>query len=848
MKQRLKRRLAGLVITGMIGCLAFTQSATIVQSTEIEAPEQQIEANDDSAVSSAGALEEMQVMAENEHLALYVHPETTQVAVQHKESGAVWHSNPPDRDTDALATGYNKAKLNVQFELTYYDDAGNAMRYDNYTHSVLNGQFEMEQAEDGVTIVYTLGDVAGDLDAIPKFISAERFQTVILDRLSSEADKREVGLRFRFDEEQQHYERRDSALRGVGLTKLLGLFEEIGYDEAERAVDKEAYGEAADGPLGVRVPLTYRLEGEELAVSIAAAGMEYPEAMNIQGISVLPFFGASGQGDEGYIVVPDGSGSLIQFNNGRTYATPYRTPLYGADAAISQLINRQQVAPARLPIFGMSYGERGFLAIIEQGDAVATVEADVSGRLNSYNNVYPTFTILGHEEVTLSNGWRSSTIKRFQSQPYQGEIAVRYQFLGEGGSTYSDMAASYREYLVRTTGMSPLEGNAGVPFYVELIGGIPKQKFFLGIPYQAYEPLTTFDQAADILSRMQEGGIGNIMLRYTGWFNNGIHHHLPSSIKVDKKLGGNKGLRELQNYAEAGGITLFPDASFQEAAPRARGFSKSSQSARFITGKVAARYPYNTATYAQDLDAEPGYVVSPQALPAIVDGFIDDYRRMGLSGLSLRDLGSELHADYNRERVIDRQAAKEIVREQLTKIGETAPELLIEGGNAYAAPYARHIVDAPMTDSGFNITDESIPLFQLVYHGYKSYAGTPWNLAANQDARANFLKALETGAGLHYTWFHAEASAIKMTGFDHLYSADYRSWLGEAAEQYRELTQVIGDVADEVIADHTKLAEGVYQTTYAQGKTIIVNYNDTAIEVDDVRIEAMDYWMGGGGS
>ncbi|WP_020620510.1 DUF5696 domain-containing protein [Paenibacillus daejeonensis] len=848
MKQRLKRRLAGLVLTGLVGCLAFTQSATIVQSTEIEAPEQQIEANDDSAVSSAEALEEMQVMAENEHLVLYLHPETTQVAVRHKESEAVWHSNPPDRDTDALATGYNKAKLNVQFELTYYDDAGNAMRYDNYTHSVLNGQFEIEQAEDGATIVYTLGDVVGDLDAIPKFISAERFQTIILDRLSSEADQREVGLRFRFDEEQQHYERRDSALRGVGLTKLLGLFEEIGYDEAERAVDKEAYGEAADGPLGVRVPLTYSLEGEELAVSIAAAGMEYPETMNIQAISVLPFFGASGQRDEGYIVVPDGSGSLIRFNNGRTYAAPYRTPLYGADAAMSQIINRQQTVPARLPIFGMSYGDRGFLAIIEQGDAVATVEADVSGRLNAYNNVYPTFTILGHEEVTLSNGWRSSTIKRFQSEPYRGEIAVRYQFLGEEGSTYADMAASYREYLVRTTGMAPLEGSTGVPFYVELIGGIPKQKFFLGIPYHAYEPLTTFDQAADILNRMQEEGIGNIMLRYTGWFNNGIRHNLPSSVKVDKKLGGSRGLRELQSYAEAGGITLFPDASFQEAAPRARGFSRSSQAARFITGKVAARYPYNTATYAQDLDAEPGYVVSPQALPAIVDGFIDDYRRMGLSGLSLRDLGSELNADYNRERVIDREAAKGIVQEQLTKLGETAPDLLIEGGNAYAAPYARHIVDAPMTDSGFNITDESVPLFQLVYHGYKSYAGMPWNLADNQDARANFLKALETGAGLHYTWFHAEASAIKMTGFDHLYSADYRSWLDEAAEQYRELTQVIGDVADEVIDDHAKLAEGVYQTTYAQGKMIIVNYNDAAIEIDGVRIEAMDYWMGGGGS
>jgi len=894
-RQRLKIRLACLLLAGAVGSLTLGQSATLVQPTEAaaaqspdaptaasEQPERESAADVEAGESQEGergqdqglvqeqeraagqtaltgevdasaadgsatdGLEGMEAMADNGELTIYVHPETTQVAVLHKGSGAIWHTNPPDREADAIATGYNKAKLNVQFELTYYDEAGNALRYDNYTHSVLDGQFEIEPAEDGVTVVYMIGEVAGDLDAIPKYISVERFQRAILDRLSSDADKREVSLRFRLDEEQQRYERRDSALRGVGLSKLLGLFEEIGYDEAERAIDKEAYGESAEGPQGVRVPLSYRLEDDELLVSISGEGLQYPDGMHIQSISLLPFFGASGQEDEGYMVVPDGSGSLIRFNNGRTYAAPYRTPLYGGDGAISQLVSRQQAMEARLPVFGMSYGDRGFLGIIESGDAVAAVEADVSGRLNAYNNVYPTFTIYNYEEITLSNGWRSSTIKRFQQEPFQGDIAVRYQFLEEERNGYPDMAASYRDYLVRTTDMVPLEDTAGVPFYVELIGGIPKQKFFLGIPYQAYEPLTTFEQAAAILGQMQGVGIDNIKLRYTGWFNNGIHHNMPSSIKVDRKLGGSKGLRELQAVAEAAEATLYPDASFQEASPRARGFSRSSQASRFISNKVAAVYPYAAATFGQNLDADPGYIVSPKALPLIVDGFIADYRRTGLTGLSLRDLGSELNADYNRAGVIDREAAKGIVREQLAKLGEAAEELLIEGGNAYAAPYARHIVDAPMTSSGFNLTDESIPLFQLVYHGYVSYAGTPWNLADNQDARLNFLQALETGAGLHYTWFYAEASAIKLTGFDHYYSADYRSWLEEASQQYRELHEAIGDVAAQTIIDHRRLAEGVYQTTYDGGKTIIVNYNDTATQVDGVRIDAMDYAIGGG--
>ena len=32
-----------------------------------------------------------------------------------------------------------------------------------------------------------------------------------------------------------------------------------------------------------------------------------------------------------------------------------------------------------MPVFGMSYGDKGYLAVIDKGDAVASVEADVSG-------------------------------------------------------------------------------------------------------------------------------------------------------------------------------------------------------------------------------------------------------------------------------------------------------------------------------------------------------------------------------------------------------------------------------------------------------------------------------------
>lgn len=55
---------------------------------------------------------------------------------------------------------------------------------------------------------------------------------------------------------------------------------------------------------------------------------------------------------------------------------------------------------ARIPVFGMKNGDSAFLGRITGGDALAIVNADVSGKLNSYNYVYPEFCV---REIELLN-------------------------------------------------------------------------------------------------------------------------------------------------------------------------------------------------------------------------------------------------------------------------------------------------------------------------------------------------------------------------------------------------------------------------------------------------------------
>lgn len=59
---------------------------------------------DDSSQGVPG----MQLVAEDQGLALYYNEETTEIAVRDGKSGEIWYSNPKERDGDSLASAYEK--------------------------------------------------------------------------------------------------------------------------------------------------------------------------------------------------------------------------------------------------------------------------------------------------------------------------------------------------------------------------------------------------------------------------------------------------------------------------------------------------------------------------------------------------------------------------------------------------------------------------------------------------------------------------------------------------------------------------------------------------------------------
>ncbi|MFD2700513.1 DUF5696 domain-containing protein [Paenibacillus shunpengii] len=853
MKYAVAKRISGMLLIGSLllsGCQISPASQVRETATTVDQAEVPSLPPGEKLISSFSdaRLSGMLGIAQNNSLQLFIHEETAEIAVLHKQSGQIWRSNPADRDKDGIATGINKDLLSSQTRLSFFNSLGQSSSVNSYTDSVGHKQVSYEAIDNGVQVHYQFGSTERSIEDLPVKISKERFEQKLLSQLDS-AGQRTLKIGYTEDKEEGIYTRNDKALQGLQLSRALKAFETAGYTEEDLEQDHTEHGIELEqsGPRLFMLTMEYELDGEDLLVRIPSSGIHFPEEYPINTISVLDYFGAGGSNEEGSIFVPDGSGALIHFNNGKVQYPAYQQDIYGPDMTMKVREVSSNEAKARLPVFGLIREEGAFLGIIEEGDAVAVVNADISGKLNSYNNVYPSFYVVNKSDVTLQASDMVRTLPKFQAKPTASDFVVRYAFVGAEKASYSGLASLYRDYLLQTGGLpeskTSREQNS-LPFYLKLLGGMSTRQHILGIPYDSTEALTTFDEAQNILSALKEKKVSNIQVRYAGWFNDGLYHRMPDSINVDRAIGGKKGMREFSSFTRESGIGFYPDVAMLSVQSK-KGFRPSKEASRTLTQEPAVIYPMDPARQRRNLDRSPSYVLSPNLLDELTEEMLKDTAPLPMDGLSLRDLAEQLNSDMNPKKLLDRTQSLSVVTKALEQIKQQAGSVVADGGNGYALPYVTDLTDAPMTSSRFKLEDEEIPFYQLVLHGSISYTGTPYNLSTYTNARQYVLKLIEYGASPYFAWFNAPNHVVKETDYDHLYASNYEQWIDLAAQIYNEVNQANLPFAGRSMKSHESLAEGVFRTTYEGGGFAIVNYNDFPVDVENYTVKALSYVTGG---
>lgn len=638
--------------------------------------------------------------------------------------------------------------------------------------------------------------------------------------------------------------------------------EETGEDEAE-GTGAEGTGEDAEEGTGAEGTGEDTEEGTGAEdTGEDAAGETQAEEAGGDETASAPDIDTSVVADDeitGYMVVPNGSGSIIRFNNGRSSVAEYSQYIYGIDPLSADYSIVETTKDARLPVFGIQKEagkvqakDYGMFTVIEQGDSLGQVTAYVSNKLNSYNYAYSSFILRGYEKLSMfgSTG-NESDLPVLEANLYEVNIQLHYAFLDETYKGYSGMANYYREKLLAEGNLKTAEtDNDDIPFYMDVIGGVQSQKSFAGIQYDKTEPVTSFSQAGTMLDSLAEDGIGNVSMNYLGWCNGGYYHDVPDKITGLGVLGGKKDLSSLTDKIEGSGGRIYGDIAFQEVTYVSDRYKYNAETSRYYGGGFIASFgQVSPVTLRQT--AALGYretlydLLSPKFLPRYVSAFAKEIKDYNLTGVSLRDLGSELHSDKKRTEFIDREAAKNIVEAQLAILDGTGKNLLMNNANAYALKYTDEIINIPVSANDYFIVDEEIPFYQMVIHGSINYGGDEINLSDSTDEKETALRLIEYGASPHFILSYSSSNELKYTGLNRMYSTMYTDWEENAADIYASVNEALRNVAGSAMLSHEIIQTDVKKVTYENGVIFYINKSGEDVTVDGISVPAGSYVMGG---
>jgi len=817
--------------------------------------------DDSQTVTQNPVPEGMVVVVENDYLELYIDAETSSVAVKDKDTGIVWHTNPEGRNEDPLASGHARNLLNSQIAISYHTLAGQLLHMNSYFDSVRHGQFEITEISNGIRVTYRIGHEER-IFVVPRAISVERMEEKILNNLDEDRHRTllrnyrltvldeisDEARRIQLLEQHPSLEEYDLYLLAENIAPFMKenleeLIIEAGYTIYDMNEDHVLHNVPAVEPRRdiFTIPLEYVLDGRNLVVRIPTEEIIYHEDYPLHSIRLLEFFGAAGTEQEGYIFVPDASGALINLNNNKQHFQPFSTQVYGRDHSIPLDELTEMTEQAYLPVYGLAKENRAFFTIIEKGEALATIRADVSGRMNSFNSVFSEFTTIPTDVLDVGALSGLNVIHAHQPRIFIGDIQQRFSFLHGEDATYVGMAHLYQEYLVNRYNLERVVAREDIPMFVNVIGAVNIRRPFLGVPVNRITSLTTYDQAIKMLQRFKAEGINNLNLRFTGWFNGGVRHTLPMRFNHIGAIGGRDGFQRLLNFTTENDIPFFPDVglTFVYADRLFDGFNPRNHASRLLSRPIARLRGFNIATLDDDGDMPVKHVLSPAIMPKVIDSVINGFNDLNIKAISLRDVGLFVNADFRENALIDRQQASDVLSNEVKRLKDAGLNILLSGGNANVLPFADALIDIPMHSNQYDIVDHSIPFFQIVLSGFIDFAGAPMDSIGNSNVE--LLRAIETGAGLHYRFIYNDNAVLKRTDYDNLLGVNFGDWFDMAVENFNFVNEVTGNIQGERIIGHDIIEHGVHKTTFENGMQIIVNYTRYSVIFDGKTIKGEDF-------
>ena len=676
------------------------------------------------------------------------------------------------------------------------------------------------------------------------------------------------------------------------------LIKKLFYTEEDLAKDQEAFGvEVVDDRPSFKACVKYTLTEDGFnatiinnslkeAVDPTSKKVKYP----IYKIEVLPYFSAISsnyaeikevnknglptkyetltnkfQESNGYIVVPDGSGGIVNLNNGKL---SYSKRVYTTDLAFVQQVKQTYSEEVLLPMYALTYDSINFGAdalgnvngssvIVRaiKGAPQMVLNVGVSSSSDSYNKAYFAATYRESQEVTIGTGYYATPVTTVTQANVLTDFVLEYTLINEAGLTYSDIAKRYQEMLIgEILDKNVVDSTNNTVVNAEYLGLYDYTTNFLGIVYDGYDSLTTYNEAVHITKKLQEWGAKDINVTYLGWQKSGLVNKTFDNMKFTKKLGNKKELQSMLNYFQENNVTLYPNVSFFEVNEFNESFGKIRYASRDISSEFTEKYPYDLASGIFDKTQRAIYTISPKFYDSFVEQLIKSFKKNNesLDSIAFEKLGSKVVGDYEKRQEFFRQDSviaqigvfEKLEESKISNISLTAPY-------EFAVKYADNIVELPYSSTLLDIFDYSIPFYQLVFSGFRDYSGLVVNANDEKGLNNHIMKILETGSNVDFTFSFDSSDELIQTDYNYYYYTQYSDWEREV----RSLVNVLDslELHKYYLASHETILgnNSVFKVTYKVKDSckslvtddefsIYLNYSDIEIDLGNNNLTYID--------
>ena len=744
--------------------------------------------------------------------------------------------------------------------IKYYDANSTLYKMNSYKNSVVNENFQVFSSKDAVKVVYSI-QKSKIILFVPKVLTQETYEEITGKLGSGErrrlrffytlyesdaTDKQTKELKSKYPalKKQSLYILSDSATESTyeeitGYMNLAGYTNEM-YASELKALEIE--DDSSDSmPAAFKITVEYRLDDNGFTATVLSDEIKTESASyTLTDIQILPYFSCVESKNNGWMLVPDGSGAII--NLSEKADMNYTQKIYGNDAAIEQDRSAAVIQNAGLPIFAMNTGDKAFFAVIDSGEAVATVNAEVYGKKFLQSRMFTSFNCKSVDSSNAGALRSQSDLNLYAKSFVASDYSVRYMLM-PGKVTYSDMANKYRDYLIQK-GILQEKNQKASPLYLDVTGYETVDSSFMGISVDKEIIFSDINGINNALDTLKNSGITDVSVRMRAYSDGGIFSTAQNGMKINSKIGSKKELKSLAERLKSAGGQLYLENSFSTVFNLGNGFKKMTHGVRGLKKTVVKGIDYDLVARTVQEANFKYFLTSPLYYESLTENFIDSFdKKIGdtsLYGYSRSDFGSKLWSDFNEKCQIDRGMSARMADNAVKAAKDKFASVMTDGSNLYALKNSDVVLNLPLGSSKFTSESYEIPFYQMVVHGYKDFSGPAVNIS--QDGKTTLLQSVESGAGLYFSVYTNKDVSLKETSMGSFTYPTCFSDLEDTITQYhKEFQELFEDLYNQTITKHICVSDKLRVTVYENGKAIAVNYGNADVVYKGVTIPEFGY-------